>query len=221
MPLTLAITEAAIKAGSEKDAVQRISNSKLKHHAPFGKKEIMPIKSTSKTKKTYKFGFSKLLLLKACALTLMASSATPSFALDIAEDSYIYAIKSFSGQVRGFVSTSTSFHEHYRNQSLSGVDIFSHVQWESYYQNEEYVDNLKVGGYTSTNSIVPTGGIYDPIQVCFEEPIPVNAKILNYSLSDSYFVPGDVIIPSYRNDRMCLETTSYYGSSLELMIYVE
>jgi hypothetical protein len=218
MPLTLAIREAAIKVGYEKDADQKFSNTKHKGRAHFGNKAILPIKST---KKTYKFGFCKLSLLKACALTLMASSATPSFALDIAEDSYIYAIQSFPEQVRGFVSTSTSFHEHNKNQTLTGVDVFSHVKWESWFRNGEHIEILKVGGYTKTNSVIETGGIYDPIHVCFEEPIPVNAKILNFSLWNNSFVPGDVNIPSFRNDRMCLEIISPFNGSLEFMIYVE
>ena len=40
MPLTLTLTEGAIPAGAEKEAVQKITNSMLKHHGLLGNKVI-------------------------------------------------------------------------------------------------------------------------------------------------------------------------------------
>lgn len=42
MPLTLTLTEGAIPAGSEKEAVQKITNSMLKHHGLLGNKAMTP-----------------------------------------------------------------------------------------------------------------------------------------------------------------------------------
>lgn len=42
MPLTLTITEGAIPAGSEKEAVQQLTNSMLKHHGLLGNKIMTP-----------------------------------------------------------------------------------------------------------------------------------------------------------------------------------
>jgi hypothetical protein len=42
MPLTLTITEGAIPAGSEKEAVQKLTNSMLKHHGLLGNKVMTP-----------------------------------------------------------------------------------------------------------------------------------------------------------------------------------
>lgn len=42
MPLTLTFTEGVIPAGSEKEAVQKITNSMLKHHGLLGNKAMIP-----------------------------------------------------------------------------------------------------------------------------------------------------------------------------------
>jgi len=42
MPLTLTLTEGAIPAGAEKEAVQKITNSMLKHHGLLGNKVMTP-----------------------------------------------------------------------------------------------------------------------------------------------------------------------------------
>ena len=42
MPLTLTLTEGVIPTGSEKEAVQKITNSMLKHHGLLGNKSMTP-----------------------------------------------------------------------------------------------------------------------------------------------------------------------------------
>ena len=42
MPLTLTLTEGVIPAGSEKEAVQKLTNSMLKHHGLLGNKAMTP-----------------------------------------------------------------------------------------------------------------------------------------------------------------------------------
>lgn len=42
MPLTLTLTEGVIPTGSEKEAVQKITNSMLKHHGLLGNKIMTP-----------------------------------------------------------------------------------------------------------------------------------------------------------------------------------
>jgi hypothetical protein len=42
MPLTLTLTEGAIPAGSEKEAVAQITNSMLKHHGLLGNRVMTP-----------------------------------------------------------------------------------------------------------------------------------------------------------------------------------
>ena len=42
MPLTLTLTEGVIPAGSEKEAVAKITNSMLKHHGLLGNKKMTP-----------------------------------------------------------------------------------------------------------------------------------------------------------------------------------
>lgn len=42
MPLTLTLTEGVIPAGSEKEAVQKLTNSMLKHHGLLGNKVMTP-----------------------------------------------------------------------------------------------------------------------------------------------------------------------------------
>jgi hypothetical protein len=42
MPLTLTLTEGVIPTGSEKEAVQKITNSMLKHHGLLGNKVMTP-----------------------------------------------------------------------------------------------------------------------------------------------------------------------------------
>ena len=42
MPLTLTLTEGVIPAGSEKEAVAKITNSMLKHHGLLGNKVMTP-----------------------------------------------------------------------------------------------------------------------------------------------------------------------------------
>lgn len=42
MPLTLTLTEGIIPTGSEKEAVQKLTNSMLKHHGLLGNKAMTP-----------------------------------------------------------------------------------------------------------------------------------------------------------------------------------
>lgn len=42
MPLTLTLTEGVIPTGSEKEAVQKLTNSMLKHHGLLGNKAMTP-----------------------------------------------------------------------------------------------------------------------------------------------------------------------------------
>lgn len=159
----------------------------------------------------------KKILAISCLLT-----TTSLMALETPDNENIYSLHSSPGDIRGFVSTGESFHAAYRGDTnLIGLDVFSHVKWEEYFKHGDYTEKLIVGGYANAISVVPWGvWPSETAHVCFDEPIPLNAKTLTYDQYESYYSISDVQIPSDRNDRFCLETERL-GGIVEFMVIIE
>jgi hypothetical protein len=133
-------------------------------------------------------------VLFAAAGTFLATSA---FALDIPQGESVHWVYSKPDSMEGRAVSSVW---NSTNTTYLPVHVVSHVEYRQ--EGSQNPVTTNVGGVLSTASIVQSGG--SKLEVCYNNQIPSNTEILVYDESWSSYFVHSVEIPSYRNDRVCM-----------------